>query len=199
MAARLILVRHGPSTHPERGLTDHAGVQAWRDAYDAAGIPIDVQPPRHVIDLARTATHVITSDLRRAMESAERLAPRRPIQVSTLMREAPLPIPPWSTHLPLRVWGSLMYVRWSWRRLLGTHVPGADEARAVAAARWLTDLAVDGTTALVVTHGVFRKLVAAELRVLGWMGAGRRGGYAHWSCWHFARADGMPPLPDERR
>lgn len=198
MAARIILVRHGPSSHPDRGFADHAGVRSWRDAYDAAGILVDVQPPRHVIDLASTATHVITSDLRRAMESAERLSPRCPIQVSPLLREAPLPIPPWSMRLPLRVWGSLMYVHWSWRRLLGAHVPGADEARAAMAARWLTSLAGEGTSTLIVTHGVFRKLVSAELLMLGWGAAGRRGGYAHWSCWSFTRVEGTAPPPGER-
>jgi hypothetical protein len=161
-------------------------VQRWRDAYDAAGIQVDVPPPQTLTEVAAAATHIVASDLRRAVESAERLAPQRQIRLSPLMREAPLAIPRWPTHLPLAVWDSLMYVAWSYRRFRGADVSGPDWARAATAARWLAGIVVDGTTALVVTHGVFRQLVATQLVHLGWTSTGRRGGHRHWSAWSFA-------------
>lgn len=196
MAARLILVRHGPSAHAHKGTLDRAGVQRWRDAYDAAGIQADVPPPPVLAEMATAATHIIASDLRRAVESAERLAPQRRIQVSPVLREAPLAIPRWPTHLPFAVWGTLMYFGWSYRRLRGTDLSGPDWARAATAAEWLASIVADGTTALVVTHGVFRQLVATHLSVLGWTSAGRRGGYRHWSAWSFAGPSQIRGRPD---
>ena len=191
MTARLILVRHGPSAHTHTGALDRAGVQRWRDAYDAAGIRVAVQPPPALSEIAAGATHIIASDLRRAVESAERLAPQRQIRLSPLMREAPLAIPRWPTHLPLAAWDALMHTGWIYRRVRGADPTGPDWTRAAAAAQWLASIVADGTTALVVTHGVFRQLVATHLVRLGWRSAGRRSGYRHWSFWSFA----VPMLP----
>lgn len=186
MTARLILVRHGPSAHTHRGVLDYTGVQRWRDAYDAAGIRANEQPPPSLTLLAAGATQIVASDLRRAVESAERLAPQREIQVSPLLREAPLAIPRWPTHLPLAGWDALMHAAWMYRRLRGTDPTGPEWTRAQEAAQWLASLVADGATALVVTHGVFRHLVATHLARLGWMRAGQRGGYHNWSFWSYA-------------
>ena len=186
MTARLILVRHGPSAHTHTGPLDYTGVQRWRDAYDAAGIRVDGQPPPSLAELAASATHIVASDLRRAVESAERLAPQRVIRVSPLLREAPLAIPRWPTHLPLAGWDALMHAGWMYRRLRGTDPSGPEWTRAQEAAQWLASIVADGTTALVVTHGVFRHLVATHLARLGWTRSSRRGGYHHWSFWSYA-------------
>ena len=96
-------------------------------------------------------------------------------------------VPRWPTPLPLVVWGTVMYARWSYRRMRGVDVTEPDWERATAAARWLSDLVADGSTAVVVTHGIFRKLLATNLTLLEWLAAGRRGGYRHWSAWDFTR------------
>ena len=78
MDQRIVLVRHGPSSHTERpGWIDAVGVQRWRDAYDAAGILADSAPPRWLVETAAQAGCVLSSDLPRAVASAERLAPGR--------------------------------------------------------------------------------------------------------------------------
>jgi broad specificity phosphatase PhoE len=185
MTVRLVLVRHGPSAHPHRGTLDRAGLQQWRDAYDGAGISAGVRPPESLIELAAGAGHVVASDLPRAVESAQRLAPHREIRVSALLREAPLAIPRWPTRLPLLAWEALIHTRWSLQRIRGTDAAGPDWVRAATAARWLTEIVADGTMAVVVTHGVFRRLVAMQLAGLGWVSSRREGGYRHWSCWSF--------------
>ena len=56
---RIVLVRHGPSAHVHVGRAiDRAGMDAWRAAYDAAGILAVSQPPPAVIALAADATHI---------------------------------------------------------------------------------------------------------------------------------------------
>jgi hypothetical protein len=108
------------------------------------------------------------------------------VQVSSLLRETPLSIPKWPTRLPMPAWELLIHLNWSYQILRGTDATSADLGRAAKAAAWLAGLVHDGSTALVVTHGVFRRLVAKELLSLGWTNAGRRGGYSNWSAWSYA-------------
>ena len=180
-----MLVRHGLSSHTHRGPVDRAGVERWQEAYDAAGIQPEPPPPQELVTLATESAHIVASDLKRAIESAKLLAPQREIRIEPLLREAPMPIPSWPTPLPLVVWGTVMYARWSYRRIRGADVTDPDWQRAATAGRWLTDLVADGSTAVVVTHGIFRKLLATHLTLLEWTAATRIGGYRHWSAWAF--------------
>lgn len=135
--------------------------------------------------MAEAATHIVSSDLRRAVDSAELLAPNRRVRVSALLREAPLAIPDWPTRLPLGVWDILMHIGWSVRIVRGTDAAEYDRARAAQAAEWLSATVADGSMALVVTHGVFRRLLADHLIGRGWTVMRRAGWYAHWSAWSF--------------
>jgi broad specificity phosphatase PhoE len=185
VAPRIVLVRHGRSAHVHAGVIDRAGVERWRAAYDAAGVHAVSHPPPALVQAARDAVHVVASDLRRAVESAERLAPGREIRTSALLREMPLAIPAWPTRLPLGAWGLLISLGWGYRIARGADAGGADGARAAAAAEWLAGLAADGSTVLAVTHGAFRRMLAKQLLSLGWRSTGRRGGYRPWSAWSF--------------
>ena len=198
MRARLILVRHGPSAHTVGGVFDRGGVERWRDAYDAAGIRPGARPPASLIQLARNATHLIASDLPRAVASAEALGSQHSIQVSELLREAPLAIPDWPTRLPLALWGTLIHALWSYRITRGADATDADLARAEAASEWLASLVADGSTAIVLTHGVFRRLVGRQLARRGWTSAGQDGGYRHWSAWTFLAPLAVPLVPPDK-
>ena len=187
MTAQIILVRHGQSAHDHGDwMIDHAGIQTWRDEYDLAGIQSNSHPPTQLVQIADGATHIIASDLPRAVASAERVAPQRKIEVSDLLREVPLKLPHWPTRLPLVVWEILIHVVWSYRIVRGIDSTEQDRARAAAAAKWLGEIATNDSTALVVTHGVFRRLLAQQLLLAGWTNTGRHGGYSNWSFWTFA-------------
>ena len=185
VGGRIVLVRHGLSSHTHTGAVDRIGVERWREAYDAAGILPDPAPPAALAELAMSANHIVASDLRRAIESAKLIAPKRDIRIEPLLRESPMPVPRWPTTLPLGAWGLLMYARWSIRSVTGADRSDPDWTRAAAAAGTLADLVADGSTALVVTHGIFRKLLATHLALLEWKSVGRVGGYNHWSAWEF--------------
>jgi broad specificity phosphatase PhoE len=188
MAAQIILVRHGASAHVHSDwMIDHGGIKSWRDQYDLAGIQSNSQPPTQLVQIADTATHIIASDLLRAVASAKRLAPQREIVVSDLLREVPLKLPHWPTRLPLIVWEFLIHVAWSYRIVRGIDSTEQDRTRAAAAAKWLGEIVNNGSTALVVTHGVFRRLLAQQLLLSGWTNTARRGGYSHWSYWTLRR------------
>jgi hypothetical protein len=187
MAGRIILVRHGPSAHIHTGAIDRAGLEKWRDAYDAAGIQSTCRPPAELMRIVADADHVIASDLPRAIASAERVAPGREVRVSDLFREIPLDIPRWPTRLPLSGWSTLIFLSWVARIIRGIDHSAADRARAVSAGKLLAEIVADGSTAVVLTHGVFRRHLARQLVRDGWVSMGRQSGYQHWSAWHFAR------------
>jgi broad specificity phosphatase PhoE len=187
-ASRIVLVRHGPSAHIQHArFVNRGGVEQWRDAYDAAGIEADCQPPRALIDIARGAAEIFASDLPRAVESAGRLAETQPVRTSELLREIPLAIPRWPTRLPLTAWGTIIHFGWLYQIVRGTDASARDRARAAKAVELIAGGATEHSTVLVVTHGVFRRLLAAELVARGWTTKGRPGGYRHWSAWTFDR------------
>jgi len=90
---RIILVRHGRSSHLPSAWVDAAGVDAWLRAYDAAGLAVGETPPGSLREVASRAGLVVTSDMPRAVETAALLAARPTIRESSLLREAPLPVP----------------------------------------------------------------------------------------------------------
>ncbi|MFL5537974.1 MAG: histidine phosphatase family protein [Longimicrobiaceae bacterium] len=185
-APRIVLVRHGPSAHVHTaGMVDRAGMEAWRTAYDAAGVLDVSRPPDALVRLAADAAHVVASDLPRAVASAERLAPGREIGTSALLREIPLAIPRWPTRLPLRAWGMLIGLGWGYRIVRRTDATTAERARVAEAAEWLAGLAAGGSSVLAVTHGAYRRLLATHLLALGWTCTERRDGYRPWSAWSF--------------
>lgn len=158
-------------------------------AYDAAGIHADAHPPEALIRLASTATHLITSDLPRALGSARRLGSPRAILSSELLRESPLSIPNWEIRMPLGLWGMLISVAWFYRIARGTDMSDAERERTSAAADWLVGMADAKSTLLAVTHGAFRRMLARDLTTRGWACAERQGGYRNWSAWTFVRVD----------
>src|SRR5690349_2638913 len=153
--SRIILVRHGPSSHTESpGWIDAAGVSRWREAYDAAGILPESEPPTALVALTARAGCVIASDLPRATASAERIAGGTAVRVTPLLRETPLEVPRWlPARWPLGVWGVCISVHWLLRERRGQIAAPAELERTAQAAALLDDVAREATTVVAVTHG----------------------------------------------
>jgi broad specificity phosphatase PhoE len=186
---RIVLVRHGASSHTASpGWIDAAGVARWREAYDAAGIRADSTPPRPLVALAATAGCVITSDMARAIASAERLAPDRVARVSPLLRETVLEIPDWvRARWPLAVWAGWIHVHWLLKERRGEIASRAERERAAHAIAMLDEMAREAESVVAVTHGAFRRLLGMRLVETGWVAEPRVGGYRNWSAWAFRR------------
>jgi broad specificity phosphatase PhoE len=184
--SRLLLIRHGRSAHADRwGWVDAAGVRRWLEAYDAAGIsPADLPPPA-LARLTAKAEFLVSSDVERAIASAERLADGRPVLHSPLLREAPVDVPALPVRLPLGLWAACIHLRWGYGVFRGQEPPREEQRRATAAAKWLGRLAREGSPIVVVTHGVFRRLLADRLLASGWERDGLHRSYRHWSAWSF--------------
>ena len=188
-ASRIVLVRHGRSAHvlKERWV-DAAGVHRWREDYDAAGIDAESLPPQALIDETARAAVIVASDLARAIESAARLAPGRDVRLSPLLRESHLDIPTWlRARWPLAVWGAAIHVQWLGRLIKRVPLAPVEQQRVKDAADWVEGVVNESGTTVVVTHGVFRRLLGLELVARGWGAKPRISGYQNWSAWPYVR------------
>jgi broad specificity phosphatase PhoE len=187
MSARIVLVRHGKSTHKHDGRwLRHDSVHEFESAYDAAGIRHDSHPARELVAATAKADVVCASDMIRAIESVERLAPGREYAVSPLIREIKLESPSWiPVPLPLDAWDTICGWQWTYRLALG--LDHAFVERGVHAANWLVEHAGARRTVVAVTHGGFRRIVAKRLQLFGWKAAGSNMSFANWSAWSFSR------------
>lgn len=196
MTHRIVLVRHGHSAHTESpGWIDAAGVHRWREAYDAAGIRDDSEPPPPLVATTARADCLLVSDLPRALASAERLAPGRVVRVSPLLRETALEIPGWvRARWPLAVWEVCIHLHWLMQERRGSAPVPAELQRAADAAALLDEVSRETPSVVVVTHGAFRRILAMRLVADGWTAAPRVGGFQNWSSWSFHRTPrGHPP------
>ena len=177
---KIVLVRHGRSSHVVKGLLDHAAFLRWRDAYEGAGIDANDAAPPELIAVARDAGVLVSSDIRRAMESASVLAPDREVVTSALLRELTL-LPPklrW-IRLPLIGWA----LTFAFRKL----ATAEEEVRAQEAAQWLIDLSSRYGDVVAVTHASFRSMIAKELAKGEWTSITPRRSSHHWSAWAFTK------------
>jgi broad specificity phosphatase PhoE len=186
MRRQLLLVRHGRSAHVHDGSwIDAAQARTFEEHYDAAPIRADDIPPPSLVQRARNAAVILTSDLARAVTSARALAPGCQPIISPLLRELRFDLPTWGPRLPLDVWDALHHAVWT-VRLLGGH-EYADTRRARDAAKWIDSQAAGAALTIAITHGGFRRLLAAQCTRTGWIPQRGVRRYSNWSAWEFSR------------
>lgn len=184
---RITLVRHGRSSHHHDGRWyTPATLSHFEAAYNAAGIRDDSAPDAELLRMAADADIIAASDMIRAIASAERLAPGRPIAVSPLLREIELEAPRWwPLPLPILGWDIVSHLKVSTRMALDLEHEFTRRARDAAA--WLADHASSAERVVAVTHGGFRRLLTRQLIRTGWRRAGSHSSYANWSAWMLER------------
>jgi broad specificity phosphatase PhoE len=190
---RILLVRHGRPLLKVPRRVRGAEVAALIENYDAAGIDLRHPPPAPLRRTARSAEVVLSSDLRRAVESARVLFPKRRLRKNPLFREADIPRTnplPWQID-PL-LWSlaarTVWFLGWS---------PDAESfavarQRARLAARHLHELSARHGSVALVGHGVFNALIGWELRSEGWQGPRLLAG-SYWTWGVYRRAGEARP------
>jgi len=181
------LVRHGRVMALPRARIPASGFRAFVECYSTAGVDSQYSPPRTLCDLAENAEVITSSDLPRAMESAQLLAPGRETITDALFREAGSPV---TLRAPFRLrpttWAFWARVLWfaGWKEDCESFTEARLRSR-LAAAR-LGELASVHGTVVVVAHGIINSLVARELRREGWRGP-RIAAWRHWGATEYVR------------
>jgi broad specificity phosphatase PhoE len=128
--------------------------------------------------LANAAECIVTSTLRRSLESAALLAPGRPVVSELLFVEAGMPTADPEAIRPRR-WDVFSRIAWMLGWSQGRESWPAARRRANHAAARLTELAREHGSVLLVGHGMLNLLIQRALRASGWSGGGWRSDY--WS------------------
>ena len=142
-------------------------MSGWITEYDLADTGDDI-PPESSKSLAFSASRIISSPLPRALSSLKALGPE-PDVIDAVFREAGLPV----FHirgfrLSPAVWAAFFRVMWLCGLSRNVERVGTAKRRAAQAANSLVGLAKtsDGPV-LLMGHGLMNRLIARELRSLG--------------------------------
>jgi len=176
----ITIARHGrPDANRERWL-DWRGYEDWWDnEYQPAGLVDGQSVPDALIRAAAESHTVFASSLRRAIETAQAVAPDRAPVIDPVFIEAELPPPPMPGRFMAKTWGVFARCSWwmGWSR--GRESRADAEARARKAADQLIEAAAAGPVVLC-AHGWFNRMLRPQLRGAGWVCV-RDGGDTYWS------------------
>jgi broad specificity phosphatase PhoE len=141
--------------------------------YDDAPLDRSFLPTSGLLARVSRVPCIVTSTLRRSLESAAILAPGRSVVTEELFKEAGIP-----TAIPLRValspgsWDALARAAWLLRMAAGDEPFTEARSRATRAAERLAGLAREHGAVALVGHGMLNTLIARSLRAFGWTGTG---------------------------
>ncbi|WP_300541487.1 histidine phosphatase family protein [Maricaulis sp.] len=176
----ITIARHGRPDANREAWLDWRGYEDWWDnQYQPAGLTAGQSPPSALVEAAREARTVFASTLRRAVETAEAVAPGRKLEIDPVFVEAELPPPPLPGRFMAKTWGVFARCSWwlGWSR--GRESRIAAEVRAASAASQLIEAAAAGPVVLC-AHGWFNRMMRPHLHGSGWVCA-RDGGDSYWS------------------
>ncbi|MCR6095175.1 histidine phosphatase family protein [Salipaludibacillus agaradhaerens] len=181
---RIALIRHGESHHRDDSPVTKAQLSWWIKIYNQSGVRETEIFPTDTIKAMTMSSFIVTSDLKRAIDSAALLKPDSNRRSDSLFREAELPvpyfIPSWLKMRPA-LWLVLLRCLWLVGVTKGCESLREAETRAEKAAAKLISYAEKEGSVVLVGHGVFNRLIAKQLRKKGWRG-NKKTKTTHWSC-----------------
>ncbi len=156
--------------------------QKWVEKYNDHGVLEPSTYPFETIEKVSNANIIITSDLKRAVQSATLLRPKGQAISSPIFRETELPAPS-MTKVKLRpsIWAILLRLVWFCGYSHQCESMRNAKARANKAAEQLINYAKEHQSVALIGHGFFNMLIAKELQKKGWKGK-RKTGAKHWNC-----------------
>jgi broad specificity phosphatase PhoE len=175
----IILARHGkPNVQHQAWITPRQ-MKDWIQLYDQADLLAEEMPPATLKKAAESGV-IVSSTLRRCVQSAQQLTRNRAIPAEEVFCEAELPHPDWHfPRLPLWVWGALFRLAWFGGFFANSEPFAQTAVRARSAAERLVELARENGSVFLVGHGIMNMLIARKLLALGWAGPMRPAG-KHW-------------------
>jgi broad specificity phosphatase PhoE len=111
---RIALIRHGESHHRDDSPVTKAQLSRWINTYNQSGVREAETFPTDTIKAMTMSSFVVTSDIKRAVDSATLLKPDSNRRSDSLFREAELPVPYFIPSLKMRpaIWLVLLRCLW---------------------------------------------------------------------------------------
>lgn len=178
------MIRHGKPQITENQRITLSDFKKWVEKYDHTGVFEESFYPAKTLEKIQAANIVITSNLKRSIESAKLLNPNLDPTMDPLFRETEFPAP----SKPLRsiklkpcIWIVLLNLLWISGYSNGCESFCDARKRAKKAAKLLVDYAEKCNSVVLVGHGFFNLLIARELKKMGWKGK-KITSFKHWIC-----------------
>jgi broad specificity phosphatase PhoE len=178
------LIRHGKSRLTENEKVTCLDFKKWVEKYDYNGVFEESAYPSETIEKVENAKIVITSDLKRAIQSAKLLNPEVKTIPDPLFRETELPTQSMKVmDIKLRpsIWAIIMRLLWFCGYSNDCESLSNAKLRAKKTSQQLINYAEEYKSVVLVGHGFFNMLIAKELQRRGWKGK-RKTGSKHWNC-----------------
>lgn len=178
----ITLVRHGKSLLVENKPITCQEFKNWVKKYDDHGVFEEESYPTETLEKIGTANIVITSDLKRAVESAKFLNPNLPTISDPLFRETELPIPStslWGLKLNPSILAIILRCLWFSGYSNGCESLKDAKIRAEKASKFLVNCAMEHNNVVLVGHGFFNMLIGKELKKIGLNGK-KKTSSKHW-------------------
>ncbi|SFC75773.1 Broad specificity phosphatase PhoE [Bacillus sp. OV322] len=179
----ITLIRHGRSLWIENMPMTCIEFKKWVENYDCNGVFEEKSYPSVTLEKIGAANIVISSDLKRTVESAKYLRPDIPVISDPLFRETTLPIPLiklGGIKLKASIWAVIFRSLWFCGYSRGCESLKEAGMRAEKAADFLIKSAKEHNNAVLVGHGFFNMLVGKELKKRGWNGK-KKTNFKHWN------------------
>ncbi|HZG70657.1 MAG TPA: phosphoglycerate mutase family protein [Chondromyces sp.] len=178
------LVRHGKSQLTENDKITCLDFRKWIEKYDNNGVVEEPTYPSKTIEKIANAKIVVTSDLKRSVQSAKLLNSAVKIIPNSLFREAELPAGSMKLlDIKFRpsIWAIILRLLWICGSSHDCESLSDAKFRAKKASQQLINYAEEYHSVVLVGHGFFNMLIAKELQKNGWKGK-RKSGAKHWDC-----------------
>lgn len=182
MNTTITLIRHGKPAIARPGWISSSDLSQFISHYQSARIASDSFPPENVKALVQTTKIILTSDLPRAMHSAQIFEPAISPISNPIFREIEFLLEfRLNLRLPFHVWIfldtlllSLGYSQYSQSQ--------ADNKKRIRKATELLEQKSHKTGSVVlIGHGITNLFIARELKKRGWRGP-RMPKMEHWGC-----------------
>jgi hypothetical protein len=177
---KIVLIRHGKPMIDELEKITGAQLEEWIQHYDHAPIDPSCSPPLPLSTTVSSIRCIITSPLRRSIESAKLLAPELSHHVLFDAREAELPIPRFiKVKMTAQTWCVLSRLAWFMGWSAQTESLAQAKVRAGIVAHELEALSRQKGSAVLLGHGIMNLLIAQRLRAQGWKSL-QVSGHGYW-------------------
>lgn len=185
------LIRHGRSLLTESDKMTCMEFKEWVGKYDFNGVFEESLYPSETLEKVTTAKIVLSSNLKRSVESARLLNTKVKIVSDCLFRETELPSIPtklFNVRLKPNIWAVILRLLWFSGYSNECESFRQAKDRAGMAVQLLIDYAHEHKSIALVGHGFFNMLIAKELQKKGWKGKSKVSA-RHWNCTTYSLLD----------
>ena len=182
------LLRHGKSKHIDDNRMTCEEFKSWVKKYDDCGVFEENFYPTTTLQKVESVNLVVTSNLKRSIESAKLLNPTVKVISDPLFRETELPIFPTvlrGLKLYPKIWAVILRCLWFSGYSRDCESLSNAKDRAKIAADALVTAAQENSGVVLVGHGFFNMFIGKELQKMGWK-CERKLNSKHWNCTTYA-------------